>query len=559
MPERQERGIDTRARRSARFIRVLAVVIVLGLAAVIAARVFEDAMVAWQMPFTGTELSIAIIYLLIVVTWLGLVCWVIRYGRRPWPVRLLQGLGLGLLLAAPLIIWEPVFGGSLWPRGWRPRFWSTARPFENPARNADLGTTTPNDFPGFLGPNRDGNISQVRLDPNWTANPPKLLWRRPIGEGWSGIAAVNGYAVTMQQIGPQECITCFAIETGDVVWNFGYARRHQETLGGVGPRSTPQVHAGRVYALGSLGDLYCLDGSNGTPVWSVQLLDLGGIPLLEKTNARGEKFQVEKSNLMWGRAASPLLYGDNVVVPLGGDAALIALDRNSGQERWRGGDQFIGYGSPSVAQIGGEDQILIVNENSVSGHDPKYGPELWRSMRPGRSNGDANTSQATGVGQNRVLVSKGYGAGGELLAIERGEDGRWKARSLWANARVLRTKLTNPIVDDQGNVFALSDGILECVDLETGERIWRANKRYGHGQLLRVGDLLLVHSEDGVLALVAGDRSGFREWATIETISGVCWNTLCLYGDRLIVRSDQEMACFRLPLLPSAADERPSN
>ena len=346
-----------------------------------------------------------------------------------------------------------MFGGSLWPRHWRPRFWSSPAPLESKIGVADLTTTTAADFAGFLGVERRGIVSGLRIDPDWSAHPPALLWNVPVGAGWSGIAAVNGYAVTMQQNGDQECITCFRMDDGSIAWNHVYNRRQQDVLGGVGPRSTPTIHDGRVYALGAMGDLNCLDGNTGAVVWSVNLLDLAGIGMQENTNARGEHYQVEKSNVMWGRAASPLVYKDRVIVPLGGPAALIAFDAATGAELWRGGDQPIGYSSPTVGRIDDRDQILIVNESSVSGHDPASGAELWRSMRGGRSNGDANTSQATEVGQNRVLVSKGYGTGGELLSIGLGDDGRYRAESLWSNPRVLRTKLTNPIVDPRGYIY----------------------------------------------------------------------------------------------------------
>ena len=86
---------------------------------------------------------------------------------------------------------------------------------------------------------------------------------RPIGAGWSGFAAVNGFAVTMEQRGPDELVTCYTIATGEVQWAHALTARHGTIMGGVGPRATPTIHAGRVYALGATGVLRCLDGATG--------------------------------------------------------------------------------------------------------------------------------------------------------------------------------------------------------------------------------------------------------------------------------------------------------
>jgi outer membrane protein assembly factor BamB len=152
---------------------------------------------------------------------------------------------------------------------------------ETPGIAADLATTGPNDYPGFLGPGRDGRVPQVELWPDWTSKPPRLVWRRPIGAGWSAFAVVNGYAVTLEQRDAQELVTCYEVRSNDpggrLLWSHGITARHSTTLGGTGPRSTPTIAGGRVFALGATGVLRCLDGASGRLLWSHDLLAESGL------------------------------------------------------------------------------------------------------------------------------------------------------------------------------------------------------------------------------------------------------------------------------------------
>src|SRR4029078_7871923 len=124
------------------------------------------------------------------------------------------------------------------------------------------------DFPQFLGPQRSCWIPGPELARDWSKQPPKLVWKRPIGAGWSAFSAVNGYAVTMEQRGAEEWVTCYEVATGEPVWGQAIEARHENPMGGVGPRATPTIHRGRVYALGATGVLRCLDGASGKLLWS---------------------------------------------------------------------------------------------------------------------------------------------------------------------------------------------------------------------------------------------------------------------------------------------------
>src|SRR5262245_13961651 len=159
--------------------------------------------------------------------------WVVGFNR----IFELDG-SMGLRLA--------LFRGE--PRGFRP----TAE-----TKTANLTTTTPLDFPQFLGPDRSCWIAGPELFTDWKVHPPKLVWKQLIGPGWSAFAAVNGYAVTIEQRGDEEWVTCYEITTGKPLWGHSIVGRHENPMGGIGPRSTPTIHSGRVYALGATGILRC--------------------------------------------------------------------------------------------------------------------------------------------------------------------------------------------------------------------------------------------------------------------------------------------------------------
>lgn len=471
----------------------------------------------------------------------GLVWFVFRSGHVP-RVRYgtLGGVVVAVLLLTTLFRFEG-FTSELYPIvAWR---FSERGPLPTAegGSGVDLASTGPRDFPGFLGPERDLTVDNVALARDWDTNAPELLWRQPIGEGWSGFAVVNGWAATVEQRQEREVVTLYEASTGRLVWSHQLdARRFEHMMGGVGPRSTPTIHEGRVYVMSVYGRLAALDGATGEPIWERDLLQEYGISLEQETATVG-----------YGRPASPLIHEGLVIVPVGAAgsraASIAAFDAGTGELVWEGGNRQVSMASPGVATLAGVEQILVVNENWVSGHDPADGRELWAFEWPGITAADSSASQAVGVPPDRVFISKGYGAGGALWQLEIGPDGAITPRQLWHEPRVLRTKLTNVAIRD-GHAYGLSEGILECVDLATGERAWKAG-RYHHGQILLVGDVLLVLSEEGEIVMVEATPERTNEvLGRFQALNGHTWNNLALYGDLLLVRNAQEAAAWRLPL-----------
>jgi outer membrane protein assembly factor BamB len=421
------------------------------------------------------------------------------------------------------------------------------------AAGIDVVSTTPYDFSGYLGSNRDLRIANVELARDWST-PPEQLWKQPIGAGWGGFAVVNGYAATLEERDGVELVTMYDVNSGQLMWAHEIGGSFEHVLGGRGPRSTPLIHDGVVYAMGVRGRLVALDGATGSVVWERDVLADYGVTLEE-----------ENTQVAYGRPTSPLVVGDRLIVPVGGSLArrvsVVAYDRLHGEVLWEGGNRQVSMASPALATLAGRSQLLIVNQDWVSGQDPETGAVLWEFEWPGTTAGDSNVSQAVAVPPDGVFISKGYGSGAALYRLVP-EGDAFATELVWHNPGVLRTKITNVAMRD-GYAYGLSEGILECVNVATGERAWKAG-RYRHGQILLVGDVLLVLGEDGELTMVeATPDERNKVLGSFEAIDGHTWNTFALYGDIVVVRNGQEAAAYRLPLVSplewAAPDELPES
>jgi outer membrane protein assembly factor BamB len=516
-----------------------------------------------NLPPGGANLIQLVLIALVAIAWNG---WIAFFSGWRWPTKLI-GVGLlGLLPLAGIVFFQPIFDGALGLVRFEPRFGSVAKEYaqQQPTTvsgdgDADRFKQTEFDFPQFLGRDRNATVTNVVLADSWDSQAPEKVWTISVGEGWSGFAIVGDHAFTQEQRDDQELVVCYDIKNGTQVWAHAEKRRHEDytAMGRVGPRATPTVVEGLVYAVSGTGVLDCLDAKTGEHRWAADVPALVDIEQVMRVNGRGLEYTQENSSLAWGRSTSPLVYKDLVIVPaggpVGGDAiTMIAFDRQTGEERWRGGEHASSYGSPTLINIDDEVQVCLIAEDHAVGHDPDTGEELWAHPWTGNSDSNASCSQITPIDDSLLLLSKGYAIGGQVIRVTR-EDDEWQTEMVKANSRVVKTKMTNPVILD-GYAYSLSDGFLECTQVPDLKRMWKKRGRFGNGQLLLVGDKLLVHAEYGTLHLVATTPEKFQELGKCDTIDGVCWNTIALSGDRLLVRSELEAALIRLPLAEREQD-----
>jgi len=383
------------------------------------------------------------------------------------------------------------------------------------------------DWPGFRGPHRDGIVTGVRIKTDWTSTPPVQLWRRPVGPGWSSFAVRDGLLYTQEQRGDFEVVACYDETTGKPVWTHRDAARFWESNGGAGPRGTPTLHQGRVYAFGATGILNALDASSGVVVWTRNAASDAGAKVPG-----------------WGFASSPLVVGDIVIVAAAGKLA--AYDLASGAPRWfgpnGGGDS---YSSPHLVTIDGVAQIALMSASGATSVAPADGKLLWKYSWPS----DTRIMQPAVTADGDLLITSGDAMGGvgmRRIAVTHGPAG-WTPEERWTSAG-LKPGFNDSVVDN-GYVFGFNGAILACIGVKDGARMWKGG-RYGQGQLVLLLDqgVLLVLSEEGELALVKAAPDQFTELAHFPALEGKTWNHPVVAGDILLVRNDREMAAFRLSL-----------
>ncbi len=439
--------------------------------------------------------------------------------------RLLAQVGNEPLAPPPAVAAAPAETPSPTPTGEQP---ASPTPAISPEKSSadPEGAATGANWSGFRGPRRDGVIRGVRIQTDWSQSKPVEIWRRPVGPGWSSFSVRGNYLYTQEQRGDDEVVACYNLTTGEPVWRHRDAARFYESNAGAGPRATPTLSNGRVYAFGATGILNALNARDGSVVWS-------------RNAASDTKTKVPA----WGFASSPLVVGEVVVVAASG--VLAAYDAATGNPRWQGPADKGGYSSPQLVTIGGVAQILLLNGDGATSVAPADGKLLWKH----EWNGDGIVQPFVIAGSD-VLLGSGSGmaaVGLRRVAVVRGDAG-WSVEERWTSNGL--KPYYNDFVVHKGHAFGFDGSILACVGLEDGKRKWKGG-RYGHGQivLLPDQDLLLALSEEGELALVKATPDQFTEIARFKAIEGKTWNHPVLVGDVLLARNSEEMAAFRLPVV----------
>lgn len=491
-------------------------------------------------------------YLSILPMVLGLGVWWTFFSRVPWRVR---GIGWGVVTACVVVVGclvrvDDVTGEVIPILAWR---WAPQREevaaayFEklpvagkSPATDAKTEAAeatnktseqpeplpiTDEDWPEYRGRNRDGIVRGVSIRTDWNERPPQALWRHPVGLGWSSFVVVDGLAITQEQRRGQETVVCYDVLTGAQIWVHQDLARFSEALGGDGPRATPTVFDGRLYALGATGILNCLEPRTGKKFWSRDVLVENSIP-----------------NIPWGMAGSPLVYDHLVVINAGGpnQQGSMAFDRLTGKPAWAAGTDVASYCSPQLGTVDGVRQILQFDGFGIAGHDPESGRQLWKF--PWSNDPRVNAAQPFVLEPDRVFISNGYGVGSAMLQVRHQQD-NWTVTPLWESKR-LRLKFNSGVLQDH-YVYGLDEGILACFDLQQNKLLWKGG-RYSFGQVLLIGEWLIVLAESGELALVKAVPDAFAEVARFPALTGKTWNNPAFWKGLLLVRNGDEAACYDL-------------
>jgi outer membrane protein assembly factor BamB len=381
------------------------------------------------------------------------------------------------------------------------------------------------------GPERNFQVPARPIAAQWPAGGPKVLWKRSLPFGSSSIAVDGARLFTMYRDGDNEVVLALDDATGKTVWEYRYPAPFLKGMNmntGPGPHATPLVVGDRLFTAGVTGKFHCLDKNTGKLLWMRGLIEeMGGSVMLR------------------GYSNSPLRYGKNVIVMVGGAGHTIAaLDLETGVTRWQGGDFQNSHSSPVFINVDGEKQVACVVEKAVAGFDPESGRLLWSHPHENRG-GDITYTLLWGA-DNLLFFSGAYQGGSRVLELHRNH-GTTSIRELWFH-RQLRVHHSNAM--RIGEYVYASNGdfggtIFECVDIRNGEIKWR-ERAIPRANTLLVGGRALILDEDGVLHLGTLSPEGWREACRFQALENLAWTPPSIGGTILYLRDRKSIMALDL-------------
>ena len=394
------------------------------------------------------------------------------------------------------------------------------------------GSAAAQDWPQWGGPGRDFVVADPGLAQSWPDGGLAPLWSRPLGEGYSGIAVVGDRLFTLYGEGEDEAVVALATATGKELWSHRYEAPRPDGMRlnyGPGPHATPLVAGDRVFSVGTTGQLLALDAATGELLWRHDLWrDHDGFRLRR------------------GYGASPIAWGETVIVPVGGEApGAMAFAAADGAVVWRSDRFDPAQSSPIVVEVGDTSQLVLFIQDEVVGLDPGNGALLWR--HPHKAFGPYNISTPVAGRDGTIFVSSSYNGGSRLLQLKR-DEGSTRVEELWHSKR-MGIQFTNALrVGDRfvGST-GRSGGMVAALDAASGELAWRS-RDIGRASYIRVGEQILALEAEGRLLLLELGADGPTVLAETQLLESQTWTVPALGGSTLYVRDREHILAVELPL-----------
>ena len=419
------------------------------------------------------------------------------------------------------------------------------------------------DWPQWLGPQRDGVWRETGILEKFPAGGPTVRWRVPIGGGFSGPAVADGrvYILDRQlavgaanprnafdrsRIPGTERVLCLNEADGKLLWTHEYDCPYTVSYA-AGPRTTPLISGGKVYALGAEGNLCCLDAATGEEIWARDFNKDFGIP-----------------TPMWGFAGHPLLDGQKLICLVGGEGSVaVAFDKDTGKEIWRAlSATEPGYAPPVIYEAGGKRQLIIWHPQALNSLDPETGALLW--SEPGKANAGMTIATPRLLG-DLLYVSSFYN-GSVMMRLASDKP---TATKLWQSKKAsekdtdaLHTVMSTPFLEDGYIYGTCSYGQLRCLRADTGERLWETfaattgdkPQRWGHAFLIKNAARFFLFNETGDLIIANLSPKGYEEISRAHLLDPtnpdpgrpVVWSHPAFANRSVYARNDKEVVCVSL-------------
>lgn len=395
------------------------------------------------------------------------------------------------------------------------------------------------DWPQFLGPSRELRTSGEGLMDTFPPGGPKVVWKRPVGAGWSGPVVAARKLILFHRLDDHEVIECLDTATGQAIWKAKYPATYRDDFGfEEGPRSTPAVDAkgNRIFTLGADGHLSCFALDTGKQLWQ---------------NDTRRELKADKG--FFGMVCSPLLEGDSVIVNLGGargknqGAGIAAFEQTSGKLLWQATNHEAGYSSPVIATIAEQRYLIDFTRAGLVAIEPGAGKVLWEVPFRARMHASVNAASPVVAG-DLIFISASYGTGASLFQFT-----PTTPKEIWRSDEALSAHYATP-VHHEGHLYGF-DGRqeqgcnLRCIELKSGKVKWN-QEGFGAGTLMLAGNRLFILSEKGELTIASASPEKFNVIGKASILAGECRAYPALANGFYFARDKEILICVDLRKTP---------
>lgn len=411
------------------------------------------------------------------------------------------------------------------------------------------------DWPQWLGPKRDSVWAETGIVDKFPDVGPKVLWRAKVAGGFSGPAVADGKVYVADYLTDgnvkkevydrtdfkgKERLHCLDAKTGEPIWKYEYDCNYTVSYP-IGPRCTPTVSGGKVYFLGTEGNLACLDAAKGMPIWTKDF-----------------KKDYGAKTALWGYAGHPLVDGNKLYCVVGGEGScVVAFDKDTGKELWKAiTAEEQGYSAPTMIEAGGTKQLLVWHATSINSLDPETGKVFWKFPLKAT---DYKMSIMSPRKEGDLVYAGGEGAFGVMIKLAADKP---EATELWRGKKTtgLYPMTTTPVVE-AGHMYGVDQtGHLRCVKMETGERLWESDEPFGKANnaagafIVKNGERFFLFTEKGDLIIAKMSPKGYEELSRAKILEpttvafgrNVVWSHPAFADGCMFARNDKEIVCVSL-------------